>query len=499
MSSLYVPVSKLNQDNTNERIQTTVNHFRSHFKKSPQFVVRVPGRVNLIGEHIDYCGYAVLPMAVEKDIVLAVATNHDHVLNLTNIERDLYHDHTCAAKDVVINQPPKWHDYFLSGYKGVIEHIKLQSNNNLLNFSNLGLDIAASGSLPPSSGLSSSSALVCAAAVATQFAVTRDPIDKAVMADLCAAAERFVGTQVRIVAVAAANKNCRCQGGGMDQAIAFLAEAGDAKLIEFVPKLTAHNVRLPAGSNFFVTHSGAECNKAATNYFNIRVLEVKSAAVILAHYLDQLGGDKTGRKLLDGCDNVTLGYVQAKCGKSLPEMVQLANSVLKSTSYSKSELLAATNVQTEDQLMRVLAPNNPAAWSRFQAAFAATDNFKLRDRTVHVFEEAARVHEFKRVCDSDIDDSTKVERLGQLMDQSHASCKDLYECSCVELDRAVEMSKAFGAKGARLTGAGWGGCMVALVDERDVQSYADKMDSCAVNKSFTFNSKPGSGVAIYTL
>ena len=52
-------------------------------------------------------------------------------------------------------------------------------------------------------------------------------------------------------------------------------------------------------------------------------------------------------------------------------------------------------------------------------------------------------------------------RLGKLMFDSHESCSKLYQCSHPQLDQLVELSRKHGALGARLTGAGWGGCIVA--------------------------------------
>ena len=64
-------------------------------------------------------------------------------------------------------------------------------------------------------------------------------------------------------------------------------------------------------------------------------------------------------------------------------------------------------------------------------------HFKLHQRAKHVYGEAARVLRFKSVCDSEPADS--VQLLGDLMNQSHASCRDLYECSCTELDQLVDI------------------------------------------------------------
>lgn len=64
-------------------------------------------------------------------------------------------------------------------------------------------------------------------------------------------------------------------------------------------------------------------------------------------------------------------------------------------------------------------------------------HFKLHQRAKHVYGEAARVQQFQSVCDSEGADS--IQTLGELMNQSHASCRDLYECSCPELDQLVDV------------------------------------------------------------
>ena len=60
--------------------------FVHRFDEEPKFYARAPGRVNLIGEHIDYCGYSVFPMAIANDIMMAVSPNTVNLIRLTNID-----------------------------------------------------------------------------------------------------------------------------------------------------------------------------------------------------------------------------------------------------------------------------------------------------------------------------------------------------------------------------------------------------------------------------
>ena len=69
---------QIDQYSNQERIRKLVSTFEREFVgKKPEAVIRVPGRVNLIGEHIDYCGYGVHPMAIEQGILVAVAYSND--------------------------------------------------------------------------------------------------------------------------------------------------------------------------------------------------------------------------------------------------------------------------------------------------------------------------------------------------------------------------------------------------------------------------------------
>lgn len=136
--------------------------------------------------------------------------------------------------------------------------------------------VAVSGNIPPASGLSSSSALVSAAALTTSYA-NRFSLNKQYLSTIAADCERFIGTQ----------------GGGMDQAIAFLAEKGCAQFIEWNP-LKATAVSLPNDLVFVIANSLAEANKAANSDFNERVVECRigcrythvAASLDIAHLYD---------------------------------------------------------------------------------------------------------------------------------------------------------------------------------------------------------------------
>ncbi|XP_052039447.1 N-acetylgalactosamine kinase isoform X3 [Apodemus sylvaticus] len=294
--------------------------FNSKFGSTPKFYVRAPGRVNIIGEHIDYCGYSVIPMAVEQDMLIAVEPVKTHTLQLANTD-PLYPDFSTTANSICIDKTkPLWHNYFLCGFKGIQEHFGLSQLP--------GMNCLVDGNIPPSSGLSSSSALVCCAGLVT-LTVLGMRLSKVELAEICAKSERYIGTE----------------GGGMDQSISFLAEEGTAKLIEFSP-LRATDVKLPSGAVFVIANSCVEMNKAATSHFNVRVMECRLAAKVLAKH-----------KGLQWDTVLRLEEVHSKLGISLEEMLLVTEDALHAEPYSREEVCKCLGISLEELRTQILTPN----------------------------------------------------------------------------------------------------------------------------------------------
>jgi len=221
------------------------------------------------------------------------------------------------------------------------------------------------------------------------------------LAEEMARAEQYTGTR----------------GGGMDQAISLGAVEGHASRIEFAP-LSLHECPVPPGWHFVVGHTmvRAEKSGAARAAYNLRREECGEALLRLAGAL--------GRNAPSGGDTLSDSPHTA----STPELTYpglIANRDV-------GDLLSMAQSHLPLPLLR-----------RFR----------------HVVTEGARVYEAEKAMRG-----ADLLTFGILMDASHESLREDYEVSSPELDRMVELARDGGAAGARLTGAGFGGCMVALTD-----------------------------------
>lgn len=353
--------------------------FRERFGVEPSAVVRAPGRVNLIGEHTDYNDLPVLPMALQRELRLALRPRRDARVVLCNLDPTFGPRNFELAPAIEPFPQGDWGNYAKAAAQILARECGVQR----------GFDALIEGDVPPAAGLSSSSALSVACGLACAHA-NELAVDPLVFADLMARGERYVGTH----------------SGGMDQAICLNARADHALRIAFHP-LRVEAVPLPSSWRFVVAHSLVLADKsgAAREAYNSR---------------------------------------RAQCAAALREMLAVPEVAAAGASYP--ELLERLGAER-------------LGWIAAQRLEGV-----LLQRFRHQISEGTRVARARQALIAG-----DAETFGQLMDESHASLALDYEVSHPELDRLVELARCHGALGARLTGAGFGGCAVALARQADAE------------------------------
>lgn len=209
----------------------------------------------------------------------------------------------------------------------------------------------------------------------------------------------------------------------MDQTISVYGTRGFACFIEFNP-LKVRPVKLPRGAVFVISNSFFTAEKAvlAARGYNLRVVEGRVAAKLIAKAM----------KLPGYLEYKSLRDLQRDLNRDLAGMQELARKVLHEGSYSTSEIESILGVSMTQE---TLFPDRPA----IAKVLEVNDAFKCLDRALHVYGEAERVERFLETCEKGEEDA--LERLGALMNASHASCDQLYECSCEALNELVVLGR----------------------------------------------------------
>lgn len=341
---------------------TVVSAFRFHFDLDPTLVIRSPGRVNLIGDHTDYNGGFVLPMAIQLGTWMAARPRADTTVRLVDA------DFGVAEFDLsmLTHGGPAWVEYV----KGVAWAMGADR----------GFDATIAGDLPIGAGLSSSASLELAAARTISGVSNRvwDPL--AAARDSQRAENDWVGMACGI----------------MDQLVIAAAVRYHALMID-CDSLETVPCPIPLGATVVVLDTGTR-RELADSAYNDRRLACEDAARFLGV-----------RQLRD----------------------------LTSDDLQRAEALL------EDGLAR---------------------------RVRHVVTENERTEAASRLMAQG-----DAPAMGQLMFDSHASLRDDFEVSSLALDVMVDAAAAApGVHGARMTGGGFGGSAVALVETASVEIFIEE-------------------------
>lgn len=174
--------------------------FAHEFGHPAQFISRSPGRVNIIGEHIDYSLYSVLPMAITADAVIAVSTTpvapdaKTFKVLVRNVQGSKFAPGEFdipIGGDVEIDSTKfEWTNYFKSGLRGALSLLYKKKGAD---FRPCNMEVLMDGNVPVGGGLSSSAAFVSASALAVMIANGESSVDKKELTELAIVSERAVG------------------------------------------------------------------------------------------------------------------------------------------------------------------------------------------------------------------------------------------------------------------------------------------------------------------
>ena len=325
--------------------------FESYFGHPPIVAAAAHGRVNLIGEHTDYCGGYVMPTLISQRLIVQISPRDDNRIHGLSSE---FGSAAAASDDIT---PGSWLA-FIKGAMALMNEKGAQLT---------GLNVATTSTIPAGAGVSSSAALEIALlrALSDMTALPLSPEEMAVMGQRIE--HEFIGTKCGI----------------MDQMAVAMAEIGQALFLD-CKTLDTEIVTIDESCCIAVIHSGSS-RKLSSSLYNERLAETIEAA-------RQMGHDS----LRDASFN---------------DLTRLSDEI-------------------------------------------------LIKRSRHVISENDRVKTAKAALKAG-----DMMALGLTMVESHVSLRDDYEVSSDELDQLVSEAISQGAYGARLTGAGFGGCIVALLPE----------------------------------
>jgi galactokinase len=344
---------------------------------SPEFIVRAPGRVNLIGEHTDYNDGFVFPAAIDKDVMVAAGLRNDGQMRVFAVNFNQSSTFTLEGIQPATDGRERWSNYLRA--MAWVFHEE--------GYSTRGMNVALLGNVPLGAGLSSSAAMLiaCGMTLASANGFDIGPVRLALLAQR--AEHEFVGVNVGI----------------MDQFISALGQKDHALLID-TRALTYEAVPLPKSGVSIVIADTNKKRGLVDSEYNTRRAECEQAVALLKAELPSITALR----------DVSMEQFE-RYGASLPEVTQM--------------------------------------------------------RARHVISEDART--LDGVAALKAGDIT---RFGEQMNGSHESLKNDYEVSCRELDAMVGAARSIeGVYGARMTGAGFGGCIVSLVADKAVERFQSEV------------------------
>jgi galactokinase len=360
-------------DISNALIRELSLNFKAQFGKSPALLVFAPGRINVIGEHIDYNDGYVCPAAIDKFMGFAIGPANGELSLITAL--DLNEEFQFDANDTFQPEKTHWTNYF----KGVLSQF---STENIAPF-----QLCFKSTIPGGAGLSSSAALSC----------------------------------------------------GFAYALNEWTKAGKTKKeLALIGQRTEHEF------------AGVNCG--------------------LMDQFASVFGQKNHLLLMD-CHDLSFSYVPADFE---PYTFLLIDSKVK---HSLADSAYNQRRREVEKAKERIKATFPGVHSFRDVNETQLEQVKAEIGDVSHKRASFVIEEIKRVKDAmkSIEDK-RFEHLGSLLNQTHQGLSEMYEVSCAELDFLHDQALTCkGVLGARMMGGGFGGCLLILIHQDNVQSAVTQL------------------------
>jgi len=457
-------------------------------------IVRSPGRLNVMGRHIDRQGGNANLMTIGFETLLAVRPREDDLVRLFNVDRDRYPDRAFSISELVAGLP--WDDWLSlvdsdraremvrdagGDWSQYIKAAVLRLQKRFPHRRLRGMDIVVSGNIPPAAGLSSSSSLVVGAAEAT-IAANGLEVLPAQFVDLCGEGEWFVGTR----------------GGSADHAAIRLGRKGTVIKVAFFEFTVEDAVPFPGDFAMAVVDSGLRARKSgdARDQFNHRIACYRlglllirklhpSLAPLLLHLRDV--NVRTLGLPLGGIYRILLGLPEQATRSELEALLPGEDLRTLWASHREPEdgvypvrgvvLFGLAECERARLYAGLLRAGRIDAIGRMMKASHDGDRvavWNARGEAEPFRAPTSEAHLLRLVEDLASGDPERLER-AQLAWQPGR-----YACSLPAIDRMVDVAAATeGVAGAQLAGAGLGGCLMVLLRREAVPALRAGLERAA--------------------
>jgi N-acetylgalactosamine kinase len=452
-------------------------------------VVRSPGRINLMGRHVDHQGGMCNLMAIDREIVIAASARQDDCVNLWNLDSASYPFRTFTFAELTADIV--WEDWLRTLDSQYVQRLALRNAGDWSNYIKgaalrlqhrfpdrplRGMDAVVCGNIPAAAGLSSSSALVVAAAdaLAELNALNMRPRE---FVDLCGEGEWFVGTR----------------GGSGDHAAIKLSRAKEVVSVSFFPFEIVGHHPFPEDCSLVVCNSGITTGNVedAQVRFNARVAcyhmareIVKQEFPMFAPRIEHLRDVNTER--LD----VSLPALYALLMRVPTRMSPRELEALAERHAVVEKCIRGLDLEAVEFPVRDVALFGLAECERSRRAGPLLDRTDIADlgRTMQVS------HDGDRVCRWQPDpvsfDNRATDQRMQLLVRQASSADPLshsgaalwqqpgaYGCSTPKIDLMVDcVQRCPEVLGAQLAGAGLGGWIMVLVRNEGADKVRDLLE-----------------------